>query len=101
METVLDATARLRAAGYGGDFVATEDGRLRCAACGTEHDPAAMVIDEVVRYEGASDPDDEAILLALSCDCGQQGLYVTGFGPAAGAADAAVLRRLAQAERRH
>jgi hypothetical protein len=53
-----------------------------------------MIIDEVVRYEGVSDPDDEAILLALRCHCGRLGLYVAGFGPSASAADVAVLGHL-------
>jgi len=94
METVLEATQRLRADGYDADFTPTADGRLRCGACGTEHDPETMAVDEVVRYEGASDPQDEAILLALRCTCGRRGLYSTAFGPAASPADDAVLRRL-------
>jgi hypothetical protein len=94
METVLDAAQRLRAMGYVADFSATEDGELRCGACGTVHDPASMAIDEVVRYEGITNPDDEAILLALRCDCGVKGLFVAAFGPTATADDAAVLRRL-------
>ncbi|MBK5287353.1 MAG: hypothetical protein JJE46_02685 [Acidimicrobiia bacterium] len=94
METMLEATARLRDAGYTVDFSATDDGYLQCGACGTAHDPATMTIDEVVRFEGASNPDDESMLLALSCDCGQPGLYVTAFGPNASTADIAVLQRL-------
>lgn len=91
METVLEAAARLRRIGYTADFSPTEDGRLQCDTCGELHDPATMVIDEVVRYEGASDPDDEAILLAMRCVCDRAGLYVAAFGPNASAADAAVL----------
>ena len=94
METVLEAGARLRAAGYVVDFSATDDGRLRCAGCGTDHDPTAMVIDAIVRYEGMSNPDDQAILLALRCDCGRRGLYATGFGPSVSIADADVLVHL-------
>lgn len=94
METVLEASARLRAKGYAADFHASEDGLLRCGGCLADHDPSAMVIDEVVRYEGASDPDDETILLALHCHCGRSGLYVAAFGPSASAADVAVLERL-------
>jgi hypothetical protein len=94
METVLEAMTRLRRSGYAADFDATADGRLRCRACGTDHDPAGMAIDERVRYEGASDPADEAIVLAMRCTCGRPGLYVAGYGPSASAADAAVLVRL-------
>jgi hypothetical protein len=51
-------------------------------------------IDELVRYEGISDPEDEAMLLAPTCGCGRRGLYVTAFGPSASAEDVAVLQRL-------
>lgn len=95
METIPEAANRLRAAGYTVDYSSTDDGRLRCGECGTEHAPADMTVDEVVRYEGASNPDDETILLALRCDCGARGLYVAAFGPSASAADAEVLRHLA------
>jgi hypothetical protein len=94
METVSEASARLRAAGYDMDFTPTADGHLRCGACGTDHDPSTVSIDELVRYEGISDPEDEAMLLALTCDCGRRGLYVTAFGPSASAEDVAVLQRL-------
>ena len=94
MDTLLDATRRLRANGFDVDFSATARGRLRCAACGIEHDPESMRIVEVVRYEGASDPADETILLALSCTGGRRGLYSAAFGPATAEADVAALQRL-------
>jgi hypothetical protein len=94
METILDAADRLRSQGYLHDLTATNDGRLRCGACGADHDPASVEIDAVVRYEGASDPDDEEILLALRCGCSHRGLYQAAFGPGANPDDAAVLRRL-------
>lgn len=94
METVLEAVTRLRRSGYGVDFTATPDGLVRCGACGTDHDPEGMDIDETVRYEGVSDPADEAIVLAVRCTCGRRGTYVAGYGPNASAADAAVLVRL-------
>jgi hypothetical protein len=94
METVLEATARLRSSGFVVDFAATEDGRLRCGECGEVLDPSTMVIDEVVRYEGASNPDDQAILFALHGRCERPGLYLSAFGSGASPADDAVLRRL-------
>ena len=94
METMLEATQRLRAVGFDLDFSATSPGQLRCAACGLDHDPEAMNIDEVVRYEGASDPDDQAILLALDSSCGRRGLYIAAFGPDTAAPDVKALHRL-------
>jgi len=94
MDTLLEATDRLRAVGFGLDFSATASGGLRCGACGIDHAPEDMTIEEIVRYEGASDPDDQAILLALCDGCGHRGLYSAGYGPGAAAADVEALRRL-------
>jgi len=94
MDTLLEATERLRALGFALDFTARSDGRLRCRACDTDHDPEDMRIEEIVRYEGASDPDDQAILFALCDGCGHRGLYSAGYGPVAAMADVEALRRL-------
>jgi hypothetical protein len=94
-ETLVSAMARLRAAGFTSDYAATETGMLSCSECGVEIDPVSMQIDEVVRFEGDSNPDDEAILIAVSCSCGCPGLYATGYGPSAARPDALVLRALA------
>jgi hypothetical protein len=95
-ETLTDAIDRLRADGYEVDFAATNDGRLICLACGAVYDPAVIGIDHTVRFEGDSNPDDEAILLALHGDDGCMGLYSAAFGPSAPANDAVVLRLLAR-----
>lgn len=94
METVLEATQRLRAAGFALDFTATPRGQLHCATCELDHDPEAMTVGEIVRYEGASDPNDQTILLALGSVCGGRGLYSAAFGYAAEPADVDVLHRL-------
>jgi hypothetical protein len=94
MDTLLDATRRLRAAGFQADFSATAGGLLRCRGCGVDHDPRGMVVLEIVRYEGASDPSDQSILLALRCDCGRHGLYSAAYGAGTAEADVAVLHRL-------
>lgn len=93
METVTDATTRLRAAGYSEDWVADE-GSLRCLHCATSHDPAQVTIDEIVRFEGPSDPGDETILFALTGPCGHRGLYSAAYGTYTPAADLAVLGAL-------
>ncbi len=94
METLLEALDRLRAVGYVNDFLATNDGELRCVGCDARHDPATMLIDETVRFEGDSNPGDEAILLALRCSCGVGGTYTSAYGPMAASPDIAVLTRL-------
>ena len=96
-DTLVGAMASLRALGYTSDFSASDDGLIRCSDCGTALDPAVMAIDYTIRFEGASNPDDESILLGISCpsDCDCQGVYTTGYGPSAPRSDARVLRALA------
>jgi len=96
VETLTDAMTRLRAAGYDAELFATDGGQLRCRSCGAQADPTTMTIHETVRFEGDSDPADEAILLALACRCGCLGQYSAAYGPATPAEDAEVLHRLAQ-----
>lgn len=52
------------------------------------------VVDYQFRFEGDSDPGDEAIVLGITCSCDQRGVLVSGFGPSADPAHAAVLRAL-------
>jgi hypothetical protein len=80
METLTDAIDRLRAAGYALDLFVAPGAVLRCGGCQAAFDAATMQIDEVVRFEGESDPDDEAILFALHGPCGHRGLYSVAFG---------------------
>ncbi len=94
LETMSEAISRLERAGYGGSF-ATEDGGLRCAACGGWHVAGDVAIDEIVGFEGDSDPADEAILFALDCGhCGAKGTYVSAYGPAMESADVEVVTGL-------
>jgi hypothetical protein len=94
METMRDALDRLTAAGFVDDLV-VDDGHLTAARSGRRFDPAELEIVETVRFEGVSDPDDEAVLLALSTAAGEPvGTFAVPYGPAAGPAEAAVLREL-------
>jgi len=94
METLTDAINRLRARGFTRDFSAVAGGRLRCSECDAEFDPSEVQIDEIVRFEGESDPGDESILFALSGPCGHAGLYSTAYGSDIAPEDAAVVAAL-------
>lgn len=86
METLSEAIARLDDAGFVKHFYPV-DGQLVCDECETRFDPSTMTVDEIVRFEGASDPDDEAILYALTTDCGHRGVYSSAYGAAASSDD--------------
>jgi hypothetical protein len=94
METLSDAIDRLRAAGYRDSF-RPEAGRLRALAARRLYAPEELRVDELVRFEGPSDPGDEAILFALRSEDGAvRGTFASGYGPSVDPADAEVVRRL-------
>lgn len=79
--TVTDAIEELHTEGYLADFSVAEGGMLRCGQCGSLHDPAEAVVDRIARFEGDTDPADEAIVFALTCsDCGLRGTLVSAYG---------------------
>lgn len=99
LETMQHALARLEGEGYVDEFRA-QDGGLRHLEDGPghEHDvmpPEQLLVREVVRFEGASDPDEQAAVFALECPtCHIKGTYVVTYGPGMSAEDAEVVPRL-------
>ena len=93
METLSEAITRLGSSGYDYNFRA-QDGQLACDRCGTAVDPSTVQVDEIVRFEGESDPGDEAVLYALDAGDGHRGLYAAAYGADVSAADSRVIRAL-------
>ncbi len=99
MESLAQVVDRLSAAGYADDFRAEPDG-LRAIAAGCVHAPESLVIHEVVRFEGITDPDDEAIVFALRCaEHGTKGTYAVPYGINMEPLDAEMVRRLRATKR--
>ena len=93
-ESLSEALGRLASRGFTHDLLA-DGGRLRDVATGERHDPELLAIAEVVRFEGASDPDEQAILFALEAPSGAPlGTYATAYGPATPPEDVEVVRRI-------
>jgi hypothetical protein len=94
METMTQAVARLERRGFTAALRATRDGCLRVG--NDDARPAAeFIVDEVVRFEGVSDPEDEAVLFALRTREGDlRGTFVATYGPQTDPACAAVIERL-------
>ena len=93
-ESLSEVVDRLSAAGYPEDFRAETDG-LRAVPSGCVHTPESLDIDEVVRFEGITNPDDEAIVFALRCRThGIKGTYVSSYGPQMATCDADMVARL-------
>jgi hypothetical protein len=82
-ETVLDAVHQLEAEGYGASFTLRPDG-IYCSACKREHVADNAAVERVYRFEGPSDPDEEAVVYGLRCPvCGARGMLVSAYGPTA------------------
>ncbi len=94
-DTLSQAVNALRRRGY------TDDLSLKdhCVVCGgkkTELHPEDFHIDEFHRFEGDSDPADEAIVYAISAPKhGIRGVLVNGYGPSASSLTQAMVAKLA------
>jgi hypothetical protein len=89
---VLEAVQLLEAEGYTATFTVLPDGSVQCGSCPDAHVMSDALVDRVFRFEGASDPDDEAIVLGLRCPhCDAKSTFVSAFGPNA---EPAVLEHL-------
>jgi hypothetical protein len=99
-DTVTDAVNLLVAEGYTTNF-GIHDGGLQCGACGQLNDPSRASIERIFRFEGASDPDDEAIVLGVTCpECDLKGVIVSAYGPSADSDEVAVILQLVDARSR-
>jgi hypothetical protein len=98
METIREALERLESAGYRDSFRA-ERGGLWALAAQRFFEPESLVVDEVRRFEGESDPDDMAILFALRSEAGDvRGTFTSEYGPKlSDPENAEVVRRLSHA----
>ncbi len=86
--TVTEAVNLLAADGYTADLGLYEDSPH------TEHDPNRFMIERVFRFEGESDPADEAIVIGVFCpECDARGTVVSAYGHGA---DPALLARLSR-----
>jgi hypothetical protein len=93
-ETLSEVVDRLSEAGYADDFRAEAQG-LHAVAAGCTHPPESFSVDDVARFEGLTNPDDEEIVFALRCvPHGTKGTYVTSYGPQISPLDAEMVRRL-------
>ena len=93
METLHEAIERLEQRGFRSAFYAVDDGSL--AIDDQVFAPESLVVEEVVRFEGVSDPGDESVLFALRSEDGAVlGTFNTTYGPNTSSKDAAALHRI-------
>ena len=81
MTTLSETLAMLKKQGYSEDFnlAATH---LTCSGQALELFPNDFVVDQHFRFEGPSDPADEAVVYAISsARFNLKGTLVNGYGP--------------------
>lgn len=90
-DTVSAAVNGLKERGYTLDFNLKEN----CIVCHEDKfDPEDFEITEVYRFEGNSDPADEAVVYAIESNKGQKGVLVNGYGPSSDAIGADMAKKL-------
>ncbi len=76
-DTVTEALNGLRQRGFTLDFNLREN----CIVCNEDKfAPNSFEIMEVYRFEGNSDPSDEAVVYAIQSNNGMKGVLVNGYG---------------------
>lgn len=66
-----------------------------------QDDPYRFEIEHVYRYEGDSNPDDEAVVYGITTNLGKRGVYVAGFAANSENIAAAILAKLCIDENKH
>ncbi len=76
-------------------FSARSGAVIHCHDCGADEPAEQAPLVALHRFEGSSDPDDQAALAALECPaCGAWGTIVLSYGPGSSPDDASVLGAL-------
>ena len=90
-DTVTEALAGLRQRGFTLDFNLAEN----CLICqGNRFDIQDFEISEWYRFEGDTDPSDEAVVYAVESTTGVKGVLVTGYGISAEGMSAELAQKL-------
>jgi hypothetical protein len=90
-ETVSEAINDLKKRGFTEDFNLEEN----CLVCNAKKfSPEEFEITEVYRFEGPSDPADEAIVYGIEGKDGTKGSLVNGFGYSSEPMGEAIVKKL-------
>ncbi len=69
--TVVEALKELNKKGFIHDFNLQDEN--------IKKNPHHYEIEHIYRYEGDTDPDEEAVVYGITCKSGERGVYVAGF----------------------
>src|SRR6476620_4656138 len=91
--SVIKALEELNSAGFTVDFNLFEEDIM--------NHPNHYEILHIYRYEGESNPDDEAIVYGIKSNTGEKGVFVAGFSPNSESEAAKVLHELSIRGNKH
>lgn len=80
MQTLSECINKLVIDGYDVDFKIDEKGKLYSPRKEKSYPPEKVHIRNFFRFEGASDPDENAILYAIETDDGEKGTVTDAYG---------------------
>lgn len=90
--SMVEVLASYERRGYTGQFGPAPDAMVRCHTCRTSSPAEQVPLLAAHRFEGTSDPAEEAVVMALECPhCGALGTMVLPYGAAASSDEGAVL----------
>lgn len=93
MEELAEALQRLTLAGYVDEY-RSDTGGLKSRLRGTLHPPEEFRVDEIVRFEGDSDPSEESAVFALTSRIdATRGTFTAAYGALMDPLDAEMVRR--------
>lgn len=92
-DTITEALNDLKKRGYTIDFNLQFD-NIFCEHTNTRFKPSEFEIVEVHRFEGQTDPADEAVVYAIEAKDGRKGVLVEAYGPYANEVSEEMLRKL-------
>lgn len=92
-ETIVEALHDLKKRGYVEDFN-LRPYCLECPRLQLELGAGEFDINEVHRFEGASNPDDNSVVYAISSDQGVKGVLVDAYGTYANSVTPEMARKL-------
>jgi hypothetical protein len=92
-DTLTEALTDLKIRGYSNDFNIQPDA-IECITLNLKLRPEDFHVDEIYRFEGMTDPDDNTILFAVSSSTGVKGVIVDAYGAYADSLTSEMLQRL-------
>jgi len=78
-ETLTEALTDLKTRGYNNDFNLHPEW-IECPPLNIKLAPEEFHVDEIYRFEGMNNPDDSAILFAVSSSQGIKGVLLDAYG---------------------